>query len=233
MHGLAVRSVLLRATVLAVALAPSPALAAGQTIDCQNSHSICRECCCPPGTPPERCKSQCELSPFVCCKTPPCTTINVPKSLSLADPPAPTKVNVAIGKVRMAFRARPAKGGFVDIQLKHTLVSPLPTVKVSLKGRIGGRDATVGGLLFPVAFLEAGSSATAASALARMGYDITVSEVSSETTCQSSMPVTACTALARQLGANILSLIQMSVPSGADAYRTGLENMFVAPCGTP
>ena len=189
----------------------------------------CRECCCPPGTTFEQCAA-CRAARSSCCETVPwdCTP---PGMLPVKAATPPIRFKGAIGAVKLQFKRDELKNGLVDLKLKNGLVLPgIAKPTVSIGAQLSGTDASLGSLLYPVAFLALGESAI--DTLQARGYDVAIAKGGASQTCQELMSSDWCTSLAKQLAQSIYALIQVGDEAEREGFLEGINALGFGPCNT-
>jgi hypothetical protein len=93
--------------------------------------------------------------------------------------------------------------------------------KVKLGGVVGGADAGIGSLLYPVAALGGTGS------LPIQGYDVTFTGTSQA--CQDTLPADVCTSLAKGLAQAIDAQLVLGDAATRDAFRQGIQALGYRP----
>jgi len=213
------------AIAIAVILAPALAAAAEKTVlDCGNGKNThCIECCCTPNMSPEECAACSNPNGIYCCPLPSCDIVFV-----TTPPVSGIKLNAAVGGVKVKFQ-RKGEDGLVDLKLKQVLASTVSRRTVSVKAQLTGADASIGSLLYPVAFLGIGVGAQ--NTLQEMGYDITVANSGSLQTCQAVLPDATCRELAIQLAQRIDGSI-VGDRAERNAFLQGILDLGYGSCAS-
>jgi hypothetical protein len=94
--------------------------------------------------------------------------------------------------------------------------------KVKLSGVVGGADAGVGSLLYPVAALAGGTES-----LSEHGYDVTFTGTSQA--CLDMLPSDVCTALAKGLAQAIDAQLTLGDAAEQAAFRQGVQALGYRP----
>lgn len=169
------------------------------TLNCGDpgNRSICLDCCTDDDCP-------CEQNACLACCTDDdgCDIVNEPPTTALTG--LAIKLAAAVGAVKIQFERKGGmKGGLptVGIKLKETFLSGPARRVVTLRAHLSGADASLGGLLFPIAFLASGPRAL--DTLRARGLDVSLVGGPPAQTCQDVLPAPVCATLARRLSASI------------------------------
>jgi hypothetical protein len=185
---------------------------------------ICRECC--PGY-------DCSSVPgdhVFCCQSD-CPTTNDPPPTTGFTDGVRVRFTLSVGALKIQFDR---DGGTTDdqrhfstIKLKESFALTSGNQSVSLKTRLVGADATLGGLLFPVAYLALGNGALAA--LQNQGLDVSFLGASPTGTCQDVFPADVCTMSATGLSETIDSALATGSGLDRNAFFTGAQTLGYPP----
>ncbi|HZR81893.1 MAG TPA: hypothetical protein VFD92_12405 [Candidatus Binatia bacterium] len=206
-------------------------LAHGKThVDCTtNDNNFCKECCDRPGATSEQIAA-CVQGKYDCCffGGAPVNGCNI--ILGQTAPIATLKLNESIGGLKLMLQRKELNGGVVSVKLKEGIVgtTSLPKGRLSAAAILTGADASVGSLLYPVAFLLFGEAAI--DQLQSRGYDVFLVDGGVPKTCQAVLTNEFCTAFAKQLAQSIDELIQVGDPADRDAFLQGIQTLGFSPC---
>jgi hypothetical protein len=186
------------------------------TVNCgdPNTKDACLECC----------STLTCIGKITCCPLiGTCTIVN--KAVRGTSFP-PLKLNVTVGGLKLQFQ-RTGNDTETNVKLKASFLPGVFPKGLSFKARLTGTDARLGGLLYPVTFLEIGGGAL--NMLHTHGYDVTVDEASLPT-CQAMFPAQACVDLANALSKSIDSALGMGIRAEVSAFEAGTQALGLASC---
>lgn len=197
------------------------------TINCGDpgNRSICLDCCTDDDCP---CQQNACLS--CCLDDDGCDIVNEPPTTGLTG--LTIKLAAVVGAVKLQFQRKGVmKGGLptVDIKLKETFLSGPQRPVVTLRAQLTGPDASLGGLLFPIAFLDSGPGAL--DTLRARGLDVSLVGSPPVQTCQDVLPAPVCTTLARRLSASIDSALAVGDGVERAAFLAQAAALGFPPCG--
>jgi hypothetical protein len=205
------------AVALAILLAPASVRADTNnsgTVNCgdANTKSACIECC----TEVVGCGLQISCCPLVGS----CTIINKVTAT------APTlNVKDTSGGLKLQFIRKLALDGF-DVLLKVSFLKTTFPKGLVLKAHVGGGDAQIGGLLYPILFL--GNGDRAPDLLHALGYDVTITGTAP--TCQSLFPSQLCGNLMFGLTSHIQAALGGGLLDELAAFEAGVDAFGLAVC---
>ena len=194
------------------------------TINCGDAGqaSICLDCCTDDACPCEQ-----NVCLACCLDDDGCDTVNEPPTAGLT-----LKLAAAVGAVKLQFQRKGDMQGAlptVAIKLKETFLSGPARRVVTLRAQLTGPDASLGGLLFPIAFLASGPGAL--DTLRAQGLDVSLVGSPHVQTCQDVLPASVCTTLARRLSASIDSALGAGDGVERAAFVAQAAALGFPPCG--
>ena len=142
------------------------------------------------------------------------------------------KVAAVVGAVKLQFQRKDGvKGGMptVGIMLKQTFLSGPAKRVVTLRAQLTGPDASLGGLLFPIAFPDSGPGAL--ETLRARGLNVSLVGSPPLRTCQDVLPAAVCSMLARRLSASIDSALATGDGVERAAFVAQAVDLGFPPCG--
>jgi len=164
-----------------------------------------------------------------CCVEPPCPIVDEPPTTALQFPPLRLKLNVGKTKLQFERKGRLVDGQLVvDVKLAETFVSTISKQTITLRTELVGANAGLGGLVFPVAYLDLGAGAL--DALHAQGLDVSFAGTPPAQTCEALFGSTACTALAQHLAESIDSLLGTADATERDAFLSAVQTLGSPPC---
>jgi hypothetical protein len=196
------------------------------TVNCGDPglKSICGECCVNDDCP---CDQDVCLS--CCLDDDGCDVVDDPPTTAITG--THIKVNAIVGNVKLQFeRKGGTKGGLPSITVKLKQIFDTGDGKriVTMKTRLTGADASLGGLLFPIAFLGLGTNAL--DAVRAQGLDVSFVDSPPGRTCQDVLPAQTCTTLASRLSASIDSALAAGDGVERTAFLTKAAAIGFPPC---
>ncbi len=164
-----------------------------------------------------------------CCVEPPCPIIDVPPTTALMFPPL--RLKLTVGRIKLQFeRKGKLVGGqiLVDVKLTETFASTISKRTISLKTELGGANAGIGGLAYPVAYLALGAGAL--DALHAQALDVSFAGNPPAQTCQVLLGSQACAALAQHLAETIDSALGTGDGTERNAFLSAVQTLGYPPC---
>lgn len=197
------------------------------TINCGDAGtaSICLDCCTDDACPCEQ-----NVCLACCLDDDGCDTVNEPPTTGFTG--LSIKFAAVVGAVKLQFQRKDGIKGVVPtvgIKLKQTFLSGPARRAVTVRAQLTGADASLGGLLFPIAFLDAGPAAL--DSLRARGLDVSLVGLPPLRTCQDALPASVCTMLARRLSAAIDSALATGDGVERAAFVAQAVELGFPPCG--
>jgi hypothetical protein len=184
------------------------------TVNCgdANTKSACIECC----TEVVGCGLQISCCPLVGT----CTVVN---KLTTTGPSLSVKDTA--GGLKLQFIRKIGLDG-ADVLLKVSFLKTTFPKGLVLKAHVGGGDAQVGALLYPILFL--GNGDRAPDLLQAVGYDVTIEGIGP--TCQSLFPSQLCGNLVFGLTSRIQAALAGGLLDELAAFQAGVDTFGLAVC---
>lgn len=197
------------------------------TINCGDAKwaSICLDCCTDDTCPCEQ-----NVCLACCLDDDGCDVINEPPTTGFTG--LELKVSAVVGSVKLQFQRKDGiKAGqpTVGVRLKQTFLSGPRKPVITLRAQLTGPDASLGGLLFPIAFLASGPAAL--DTLRAQGLNVSLVGAPPAQTCQSVLPAEACTTLARRLSSSIDAALGAGDGVERPAFIAQAVTLGFPPCG--
>jgi hypothetical protein len=135
-------------------------------------------------------------------------------------------VKLAVAGLNLQFQRVIKSDGAVDVKLKGSFVKGTFPQSVNAKVRLTGADASLAGLVWPVAFL--GQGAGAGTALTNAGISAAIE--GSPVTCQSILPAQVCTDMAVGLARHIQGGLGAAEKDDLNRFLDAVNGMGLGPC---